>query len=635
VLTGNPLTDDVHIDRLAAAWRGVAADGLAPPRDTFVRAHARAARLTLLRLTFAALNERFVEAGATTLRDAGDALALLYRESPEDDAQAHGECSLTEVRAFVDRLSREIAPRAAGAHVTDAGWCATLAELESCVVNETLALVAREEVAAAVRREARGARDMATWLRARRGDGPAHARFVERFASLKGNPTHPMSKLRGELRPEDVLRYAPEFGPVLDVPLAAIVADEVSVRGVAGAAGYRAQLARHFPRLCGAWDAAVRARGRDPCEYVPMPVHPLQVAEVRGRFAPLFETGRALLLERVCLRAQPTTSMRTMMPVGEGEGEVHVKLPVAIRTTSMLRTKTSERLWAVPILTDLIAEVLARHGHFRDALRMVPERIGAWLRDDREDRPREHSYHCNLLLRDDPETCVRRDELRLPLSAAFARSPFTGRPVFVDLMTSAGVTGAASAGAWFGHYVDVVVTGQLGIYARYGISLEAHQQNVHLVFAPDGSLRATLIQDLAGGVMLHEEALQRCGIDLRPHLHPYIPKPLHADVEAPLQQFQHTTLFYHLLPLAQVVAEAFGVTHARLVAEVAGAIARTLDEVAGEDGPWRKHVPFLRHALLVRDMRTPALLTMRLNQTQERLGVVNGNPLAGQLGDGQ
>lgn len=85
------------------------------------------------------------------------------------------------------------------------------------------------------------------------------------------------------------------------------------------------------------WRSALRAFGREPANFLPLPVHPFQLSTLREAFAAEIAHGQLPLLDDdAALAGRPGMSFRTSWT--EGADPQHmpmVKLPVALRLTSV------------------------------------------------------------------------------------------------------------------------------------------------------------------------------------------------------------------------------------------------------------------------------------------------------------
>uniref|UniRef100_UPI0022EBDAAF IucA/IucC family protein n=1 Tax=Listeria seeligeri TaxID=1640 RepID=UPI0022EBDAAF len=81
----------------------------------------------------------------------------------------------------------------------------------------------------------------------------------------------------------EVIDCAPEFEAHMRLPLAALhrgIAHTESMSEPAYPTWWRGA----FPYEARTWDSALRALGREPADFLPLPVHPFQLSTLRGAF---------------------------------------------------------------------------------------------------------------------------------------------------------------------------------------------------------------------------------------------------------------------------------------------------------------------------------------------------------------
>lgn len=189
---------------------------------------------------------------------------------------------------------------------------------------------------------------------------------------LDGHPLHPCCRTRTGMTAADVLAYAPEHRPTVELPVIAVPPRAWTSTG-AGLA----------PRLV---------------------LHPWQWARERAGHRELTDTG-----ERHS--ARPLMSLRTL-----AVNDVHVKTAVSATMTSATRTVSAAALHNGPVLSAFLATVPV------PGLEMLAERAGGAVLVDGEP-----SRHLAMVVRDAPR--LRAGERALPVAALTA-----GRPAAEDLI---------------------------------------------------------------------------------------------------------------------------------------------------------------------------------------------------------
>jgi staphyloferrin A synthase len=271
---------------------------------------------------------------------------------------------------------------------------------------------------------------------------------------VDGHPIHPGCRTRLGLSPAEVLAYAPEHHPTVDLA----VLDVPPTRWL----GHQAP-----PRLL---------------------VHPWQFEHVLSGHPYLRDTG-----ERVS--ARPLMSLRTLARVDDPS--THIKTAVDVQMTSAVRTVSPAAIHNGPRLSSLLARVA---GPGLVALDEVAG--GAVVLDG------EPSRSLAMLVR--RMVPLGRGELALPLAALAAPSPADGCPLLVECVR------AAAGGdplPWLRRLVEVVLPPLLDLL-QLGVALEAHGQNLLLIVRDAQPVRLAY-RDF-GGVRLSPARLRRYGVEPPP-----------------------------------------------------------------------------------------------------------------------
>lgn len=328
------------------------------------------------------------------------------------------------------------------------GAAARLAqELDSSVANLALARAAR--LAPTGGRSA---------LRALAAAAPPEALAAAEQAVTDGHPLHPCCRSRLGMTPVEVLAYAPEHRPVVEIEEYAVPTHRWLTTGA----------------------------GLPPV----LPVHPWQRDHMLAGHPDLRRTGRRR-------PARPLMSLRTVAPLDD-PGH-HLKTAVDVQLTSAVRTVSAAAVHNGPVVTALLESLAGR----LPGLAVLGEpAAGAVLVDG------EPCRSLAVVCRRAPAT--RPGETVLPLAALAARSPTDGHPLAAE---------AARAGyggdpvAFLGALARVLLP-PLTTLLRLGVALEAHGQNT-LVALRDGRPVRLLYRDV-GGVRVSPARLRAAGIEPPP-----------------------------------------------------------------------------------------------------------------------
>ncbi|GIH91375.1 IucA/IucC family protein [Planobispora siamensis] len=306
-----------------------------------------------------------------------------------------------------------------------------------------------------------------------RGPGAGAVRY-EALAAFVDHPVYPTARCKSGLTDEDLTAYAPEFAPSFELRWAAVPRDRVT-----GAP---------LPPAPGGPAGDSRMRDADPAEgfaaaglprelartHVLFPVHPLTLPAVR-------EIPWAVPAPEPGVTVRPTLSMRTVAL----DGRTHLKLPLA---TSTLGLRNRRSIKPGTLADGARAELLLRAMPFP----------GVLLADEQTHAHAGHEYLGWLVRRLPPGEAV-------PVAALLAPLPGGGTVVeeLAHRRWGGDVAGLLT------EYLRLLFGFAVRLLVRYGTALEAHQQNLSLVFG-EGPLRL-LVKD-NDGLLASPDRLRAAGL---------------------------------------------------------------------------------------------------------------------------
>lgn len=264
--------------------------------------------------------------------------------------------------------------------------------------------------------------------------GVVGALRAEWLAAHVDHPVYPTARCRFGLDRADLRAYAPELAPRFALRWAAV------------------PKARVVGRLPSWWPTPAQvglADARGPLA----PVHPLAAARVPEL--------AAHLAPREFLQVRPTLSMRTVAVLDDPN--VHLKLPIPVATLGVRNRRTikASTLRDGAVIADVLRAIAAREPAFAGRIRHADESSSGFG---------DSEYLSWLVRRYPPDL---DDAVVLPVAALTARGP--------DGPLAARLPDGALAS-----YLDLLVDWHVALWLRYGVALEAHQQNVTLVLPPAG-----------------------------------------------------------------------------------------------------------------------------------------------------
>ncbi|PZG02490.1 IucA/IucC family protein [Micromonospora deserti] len=301
---------------------------------------------------------------------------------------------------------------------------------------------------------------------ARGRTGMAGALDDDVLAAHEGHPVYPTDRCRHGLGADELRRYAPEHAPSFALRWIPVPATSVRVTG----------------ELPDWWPSPERAR------ELLLPVHPVTAAR-----------AGLPVVDRPAITVRPTLSMRTVALANDPY--THLKLPL---TTASLGARNRRTL-----APDTLADGAAVAGLLGRITAAEPAFTGRILHAD------EGTYgHCGT------------DEVRAFLLRRFPAELAGTRVVPVAALAAADAGGGTviervSDGdplPLLNAYLDLLLDWHVCLWLRYGVALEAHPQNVHLLLDPDGGIRLlykdndgarlhTRHAGAAGGLVLHDRRM--------------------------------------------------------------------------------------------------------------------------------
>jgi siderophore synthetase component len=460
--------------------------------------HELAARVieTLLRENYADLSRRVrVRGGVPDLSlpaDRGKACLVLPLE--RDGFLGDFRVRRTRPGDSTGNVSRDAAPRltlddvdSALAAVSDpldrAGVAAFAAECRQALATLRLRERCLPDARARLARRWHSGRD--PW------SGASGQLVYEALAAAMPHPAYPTSECRLGFSDEDSLRYAPEYLPEFKLCWVAIPRSHLITVG------------RHGRRPPG-WPtlSEVGLTESLAATHDLMPVHPVtarhQLTRALAEAGLTAQSGKAapaVIAPGTWLRVIPTLSTRTVAVVGQPRS--HIKLPLPTSTLGLL----NRRLIPLGTLADgaLVRSILAA------AVRGDAMLGGLVLADEGS---YAHAGHpCLAYLRRRLPAGLGGCRI-VPVAALLATSAGAvagaGRPLVIEELAS-WVAGGDLLGL-FDAYLGLLFDLHVRLFVRYGIALEAHQQNTALVLEPSaesahGRVSRLLLKDFDGALI--------------------------------------------------------------------------------------------------------------------------------------
>ncbi|MEU7741385.1 IucA/IucC family protein [Nonomuraea sp. NPDC049158] len=338
---------------------------------------------------------------------------------------------------------------------------------------------------------------------------------------VDGHPYHPSCRNRPGVSVAEQLAYMPEHRPVVDLDLVAVPASRCVV--------------------VGAWPDWLRDGDR-----LLLPVHPWQSRHVLPElgFRPFVAGGIA---------ARPLICVRTLAPVGGGP---HLKTAFSTRLTSNVRDISPGSIRDSAPLSAMLVHLARRLG---GRLRITRNLAAACAVVDGEP-----SADLAVLVRESPTEYAGAGETVLPVAALIVRPPSGGSPFVPSL---------GEAMEWLGEFARQALEATLGLLA-YGVTLEAHGQNLLVVLDRHGRPVRLVYRDLAD-IRVSPTRMRRNGLT---------PPPLSARLITDDPDELHAKLYGSLVgttfsSLVSALGQGDREAEARLWAVVAAVAGQVFDDL--------------------------------------------------------
>ncbi|WP_079477624.1 IucA/IucC family protein [Halobacillus salinus] len=422
--------------------------------------------------------------------------------------------------------------------------------------------------------------------------------FLEQWV-IQGHTIHPGSRTRMGLTDEDVKTYAPEWkGQPRVIPIA--VRDGFFHKT---GASPRDKLFEEYPEI----EHAFYERGIDPEEYELIPVHPWQWKHtIQVHYEEAIKRGDIIALDRVGIDMAALISFRTLAPL-HGRKKHHIKTAVNVQMTSAVRTVSPAATKNGPTLSKVLPRVFEEMPH---PITVMKETAG--IHYDKGEPFLQKNL--SAILRENPERTLEVEEVAIPAAVLVADSPFTEQLVMEDLMKHQQTTAAR----FIRQYANVLLPGLLTLITKYGISMEAHLQNVVVVFE-DAVPKRAVLRDY-GGVRVMNNRLQsfaKTEIDPSTNL-------LTEDPQELINIFSHALLHNHFGEMIVALSRKLDIDEASLWAPVIDVVRETYEALRKET-PHAAEDEQLLHA---ETLPMKSLVKMRLSDRYtDNMYVQINNPL--------
>lgn len=496
-------------------------------------------------------------------------------------------------------------------------WDQFVKEINNCYVNAAM-------VTAYV--------NQATYQLAHYGNQSSHHNFIDYVTSkysveeqliffeswaAKGHPYHPCHKTKLGFSRKAYLKFSPEFNQDIALPVAAIEKSLVHIESEEDVFDYSHWFAKQFPLQWEAWKEKLNSNKMQLSDYCPLFIHPWQYENVVTKlFQPLIKNKQLQLFPDIVITTKASLSFRTLIAKSNHQ-QPHIKLPVAVHSTSAMRTISPASVQNGPKLGKILKKIFAADNTFQQYIKLAYETCGLHIQHERADIAK----HLGIIYRENPAKLVKNNELPIVVAALSEESPITQLPLMIEIIQMAVGNSISGAKDYFENYCRVVIHAYLDLFLLYGIALEGHQQNTIAVFER-GHVKYMIARDL-GGLRIHAPTLAAHGFDYKAHPDS---ATITNDRQEVTNKFLHTVIQYHLGEIILLLTEHYQTTEAEFWKILKNIIEQRFQDLKNRVEPVRWQQEYA--AILNDDWQLKGLMRMRLNNVYSKYIYINlKNPL--------
>ncbi|MFB7635761.1 IucA/IucC family protein [Streptomyces sp. NPDC056149] len=427
------------------------------------------------------------------------------------------------------------------------------------------------------------------------------------YAALEGHQTgHPWlvaNKGRLGFSATDAETWAPEARAPQRLPWLAAHRRIAHYRGVPALATpdrlYDGEL---DPATARAFAATLADAGRNPADYLYLPVHPWQWDEtIAPLFAPQLADGSIIALPTDNDLRLPQQSIRTFLNLTRPQART-VKLPLSILNTLVWRGLPTERTLAAPAVTGWMHSLRDGDTYLRDETRVIllGETASVTVEHPLYDRLPGVPYQYKELL-----GCIWREPLthylvpgeRARTLASLLQTDPTGRALTAELVDRSGLTPQG----WLTRLFAALLPPLLHFLYQYGTVFSPHGENAIVVFDENDIPTRLAMKDFVDDVNTSAQPLPE---------HDGMPDDVRAvlltEPPAFLTQFIHSGLFVGVFRyLAPLCEDQLGVPEGEFWSLVRAEILRH-----------HERFPHLKERQETFDLLTPEIERLCLNRNR-------------------
>jgi len=439
--------------------------------------------------------------------------------------------------------------------------------------------------------------------------------FFEGWAT-QGHPYHPCHKTRLGFNEADYIKYSPEFNGDIQICVAAVEKKLLHIEQEQIGRDYNEWFAQAYPQQWQNFQEKLKVTNLNETHYHPIFIHPWQYENIIiTLFSNLIKNKNLIYFDDVNIAMKASLSFRTLIAKDDPKAP-HIKLPVAVHSTSTLRIIPPAAVVNGPKLGKMLKAILAHENHFGQHLHVAYESCSLHINDTDP----ELSQHLAVIYRENPTHFINKNQTLVPVAALYQKSTVTQLPLFIEIIKASGHETLTEATRYFDEYTKICIHAYLDLFLVYGIALEGHQQNTIAVFE---NFKAThMIQRDLTGLRIHEPTLTRKGYQFTPYPNS---RTFTHDAQDARKKLLHTLIQYHLGELGLILAEHFNVSENVFWKIIKNNLESRFQHLKNrvELNRWEEEY----NAFLIDDWDFKCLLRMRLSRINQHVYIPQKNPL--------
>eukprot|EP01132_Coremiostelium_polycephalum_P003143 gene3143-3930_t len=372
-------------------------------------------------------------------------------------------------------------------------------DLLNCFLNAPLSIIMIQEKNRKIKEEcmANGLQSIPEYVEMKLKTDPnfnCHL-FYEQFHS-KGHPTSPFYKVKKGFTKEDVLKYSSEFSNPFETQMIGIHKSKGKVSTFNDEIDPNQFIFSIFPTIKESIQEYFQNQKLLLEDYYLNFVHPWQLKSVVwDEFKEEIQNKEIIIIPDTLtsiIKTEALIPLRSMV-FKDGQRNKYlptIKVSLGVRLTSLIRNLPHWITRIGPIVSRILTEVSNReqfNADFSGKIYFVKDLLGIHFNTDNPQDEVKMSF-ISSLWREDINKFIKSpdNEQLVAVPALFNKSPVSGKLLLLEFIemyqrSHSIASIEESILEWFRKYCQLLIIPYLILFCKYGISLEAHHQNIYCI----------------------------------------------------------------------------------------------------------------------------------------------------------